>query len=463
MTNIELKYTSNGMLMHGYINGKLLYPEQVSQVIFDAIKDWSQLPYDLKSPKTIEMYLTNFSDSYLRTLQNILGNREINFTATGDSYQYNLRETKMTKETLRMQMLSGIITESEYKTKLEEIFGLSKKEKEQKSLTKASEDLKKSAKDFIDKLGPNWEKSKNNYFVITIWKKTDPEFKNIEALYPGMKGKLEAYLKNIEDEDRKKYGEPSDEPYESPVSPGLPQTLSRGDAMLHGVNQPNFESMNEQLRMQMLSGIITEGEYKAKLQENSEKSSLNESMIGGIVGVGAIAQIPPRAKADYEMAFEHFLGERYLQNFNNPNQDLKEDDNAKRKDDLVKLIATGERQLADLKQMKDKISASSIAKAEKAIDMLKDALEGTNESKEESLYENNGMNVVANILEMIKNGMGDEEIITYMMDNNFESEEQAREQLLLLKGALDKMKQALNPAPSRIQSQLAAMRDKYRR
>jgi hypothetical protein len=143
---------------------------------------------------------------------------------------------------------------------------------------------------------------------------------------------------------------------------------------------------NEQLRMQMLSGIITEGEYKAKLEE---KSSLNESMIGGIVGVGAIAQIPPRAKADYEMAFEHFLGERYdVEKTDNPNQDLEEDDNAKRKDDLVKLIATGERQLADLKQMKDKISSSSIAKAEKAIDMLKDALEGTNEGKEVEEPEN---------------------------------------------------------------------------
>ena len=126
---------------------------------------------------------------------------------------------------------------------------------------------------------------------------------------------------------------------------------------------------NETLRMQFLSGVITESEYKVKLQENAapifdvvtmdgktmvgthqegvgfkankkgiemgfkdnpksipnktkkveEKAkakvnvgeSLNESMIGGIVGIGAINQIPPRAKADYETAFEHFLGEKY--------------------------------------------------------------------------------------------------------------------------------------------------------
>jgi hypothetical protein len=114
------------------------------------------------------------------------------------------------------------------------------------------------------------------------------------------------------------------------------------------------------LRMQFLSGVITESEYKEKLKENAapifdvvtmdgktmvgthqygvgfkankkgiemgfednpksipnktkmvKAKSLNESMIGGIVGIGAINQIPPRAKADYETAFEHFLGGKY--------------------------------------------------------------------------------------------------------------------------------------------------------
>jgi len=147
---------------------------------------------------------------------------------------------------------------------------------------------------------------------------------------------------------------------------------------------------NETLRMQMLAGVITEGEYKAKLQENNNKvdyiinkvgnsfrifastpkiksekgkpedaeslfgkgtmwkdystnseaqkaidslsnspfdnkrgidnKSLNEAMIGGIVGIGAINQIPPREKTDYEMAFEHFLGERYETKFENREQ-----------------------------------------------------------------------------------------------------------------------------------------------
>ena len=72
---------------------------------------------------------------------------------------------------------------------------------------------------------------------------------------------------------------------------------------------------NEQLRMQMLAGVITESEYRAVINkqiEDEDKESLNESMIGGIVGIGAINQIPATRKTDYEMAFEHFLGSKYI-------------------------------------------------------------------------------------------------------------------------------------------------------
>ena len=52
-------------------------------------------------------------------------------------------------------------------------------------------------------------------------------------------------------------------------------------------------------RMQKLAGVPAKKISK----------SLNEHQIGGIVGVGAINQIPPREKSDYEMAFEHFMTE----------------------------------------------------------------------------------------------------------------------------------------------------------
>ena len=58
----------------------------------------------------------------------------------------------------------------------------------------------------------------------------------------------------------------------------------------------------EQLRMQMLSGIITEGEYKVKLEENTTKESLNENF----VGMGMVGNIFERDKTDYEIAFEHY-------------------------------------------------------------------------------------------------------------------------------------------------------------
>jgi riboflavin synthase alpha subunit len=95
---------------------------------------------------------------------------------------------------------------------------------------------------------------------------------------------------------------------------------------------------NEQLRMQMLSGIITEGEYKTKLEELNaaeSKDSLNEHYVaGGIVGIGAITQIPSREKTDYEMAFEHFLGERYLTNFENREQDPYKMEEGEEEEDL---------------------------------------------------------------------------------------------------------------------------------
>ena len=104
-----------------------------------------------------------------------------------------------------------------------------------------------------------------------------------------------------------------------------------------------------ELRMQMLAGVITEGEYTSiinKETEEEEKSSLNESMIGGIVGVGAINQIPATPKTDYEMAFEHFLGERYQVKPNRERDDIEdvneeEDLEEEKLDESVLTIAGG--------------------------------------------------------------------------------------------------------------------------
>jgi hypothetical protein len=68
---------------------------------------------------------------------------------------------------------------------------------------------------------------------------------------------------------------------------------------------------NEQLRMQMLSGVITEGQYKTKLEENKKPKS-KKSLKENFVGIGAINNpFAKREKTGYETAFEHFLGEKY--------------------------------------------------------------------------------------------------------------------------------------------------------
>jgi len=54
--------------------------------------------------------------------------------------------------------------------------------------------------------------------------------------------------------------------------------------------------------MQKLAGVSVK----------EEKESLNEHYVaGGIVGIGALNGGVPRKKSDYEMAFEHFIGEGY--------------------------------------------------------------------------------------------------------------------------------------------------------
>ena len=165
---------------------------------------------------------------------------------------------------------------------------------------------------------------------------------------------------------------------------------------------------NENLRMQMLSGIITEGEYKAKLEE---KASLNESMIGGIVGVGAINQIPSRAKADYEMAFEHFLGERYTTNFENREQDpytMKEDDSSNDMDQQIANLDEGgeeirlSNEILDFLEERGMIDPSDAQKVHKDLTaFLKDKVKS--ENLEEIALEKTPLdeNIVGDIVDKI--------------------------------------------------------------
>ena len=127
---------------------------------------------------------------------------------------------------------------------------------------------------------------------------------------------------------------------------------------------------NETLRMQFLSGVITESEYKAIINkeiEDAEKASLNESMIGGIVGIGAINQIPSRAKADYETAFEHFLGEKYGLN-EVEIEEVKIEEGAF--GDLLSRMENNTRMAADILTVITLAKEDKEGNAEKAVELL---------------------------------------------------------------------------------------------
>ena len=135
------------------------------------------------------------------------------------------------------------------------------------------------------------------------------------------------------------------------------------------------------LRMQFLSGVITESEYKAIINkeiEDAEKASLNESMIGGIVGIGAINQIPPRAKADYETAFEHFLGGKYGLN---EEMEVMVDSNMLKSyfDELISLADDMEytpEMVDELKNLKNTLQGGKIS-VENALDLMQKTIDIT--------------------------------------------------------------------------------------
>ena len=162
----------------------------------------------------------------------------------------------MTNETLRMQFLSGVITEGQYKIKLHENVAVA--------------EVRRAMEAAIAKIkNPTDIERRINNVKFVVYNSLDPNTNGGER-------------------------PPSDFQFD--------------DAW--------WDSTHSQATDSVIASIY--GELDAAVKGKSfgedpmnENKSLNESMIGGIVGIGAINQIPPRAKADYETAFEHFLGKKY--------------------------------------------------------------------------------------------------------------------------------------------------------
>jgi hypothetical protein len=187
-----------------------------------------------------------------------------------------LNENKMNKETLRMQMLSGIITESEYKEKLEEIgIGAVLGTAAVAALAKKAYDKYKnySLKKGMEETG-NEKKGTNGV--------TAKEFKSKDGnTYWGV---------FFQDSTR-------DQGYEKPRI--LLFTQDKIDKVLNTKLQggdPDEDRMADNFDKRL-------GQFTAdKVIMLEGKKSLNENF----VGMGMVGNIFDREKTDYELAFEHF-------------------------------------------------------------------------------------------------------------------------------------------------------------
>jgi len=202
----------------------------------------------------------------------------------------------MNKETLRMQMLAGVITEGQYKAKLEEV-------------------------DSMGKIGNSYPAPGNTKVTLTSERRKDFE----DAIFKR--------FKELKDEDGPE-GAVYDIPYATrDILANIligrnPNEYWDGEDEWEealtdkGIDLNEFENYASALETEISRGNTNNPKIQ-KIQ-SWVKVSLDESMVGGIVGIGAINQIPATPKTDYEMAFEHFLGERYQIKPNRERDDIKD-------------------------------------------------------------------------------------------------------------------------------------------
>jgi hypothetical protein len=171
----------------------------------------------------------------------------------------------MTKEQLRMQMLAGVITESEYRAVINEEI---ENEVFQQGIDLIKSEMERHINDVSNKEGISDQEKKRRINNI--------KFVVYDFLDPNTNGGARPSNDFQFNEDWWNSISPETDPYQFHYAASDLVRAAKGD---------------------------TFGE---------KDIPLNESMIGGIVGIGAINQIPATPKTDYEMAFEHFLGKKYI-------------------------------------------------------------------------------------------------------------------------------------------------------
>lgn len=124
------------------------------------------------------------------------------------------------------------------------------------------------------------------------------------------------------------YLNPLDQSFDEPklVKSGVPRKgigqMLKDLAKEYDTDPENFEIFKQsKLNENKMNKDFTRMLQLAGTPKPEKKQQLDEN-VGGVVSIGAINQIFDREKSDYEMAFEHFMGERY-----GDEEEVKEDYN----------------------------------------------------------------------------------------------------------------------------------------
>ena len=149
---------------------------------------------------------------------------------------------------------------------------------------------------------------------------------------------------------------------------------------------------HEFLRMQKLSGVITEGEYNQKIEELNSAESSTETLNENVVGIGAtLIPYPTKKKEVYESAFSKFLGEEKegeLEEggdyYEGPTYEGKEEDDEKAKKALDKKEDELDEKDMETETLKEKIKhhADAIKNIKKELEDLNKDLGEDEEDKE---------------------------------------------------------------------------------
>lgn len=289
------------------IDKALDYIQNNKTDLLDWFNQYVEIPYQDIMSGELELEEEDYTFDYLDSL---LDDLETKFNIILKN------QTKMNKETLRLQMLSGIITESEYKAKLEESLWDRIKNIPKAWLSKIKGGfpaiMVKALEDAGIKVG------KPFYFY-------DRRYNDSNSTREGEWVLSKSTLKsvdyktgnnNIEVEVSRDGGKTwkLDDVESLRIKLDLESDLSKLQTMDEKQLQAWYEKMVAATKKQFeLKNVASNPKDLKKPQ------SIGESLNENFVGMGMVGNIFDREKTDYEIAFEHFSKGTSL------NEDMEED------------------------------------------------------------------------------------------------------------------------------------------